>query len=77
MQRTAGQVKISRFNPLHKPCLVGSNMRESNKKPTVLIVLDGWGYREESKDNAIAHATGVRLRDLPMRPEALKAALGA
>ena len=27
--------------------------------------------------NAIAHATGVRLRDLPMRPEALKAALGA
>jgi 2,3-bisphosphoglycerate-independent phosphoglycerate mutase len=31
-------------------------MSESNKKPTVLIVLDGWGYREETKDNAIANA---------------------
>ena len=31
-------------------------MSENNKKPTVLIVLDGWGYREESKDNAIANA---------------------
>lgn len=26
------------------------------KKPLVLIVLDGWGYREERQDNAIAHA---------------------
>ncbi len=26
------------------------------KKPVVLIVLDGWGYREELKDNAIAEA---------------------
>ncbi len=25
-----------------------------NKKPTVLIVLDGWGHREDTKDNAIA-----------------------
>jgi len=31
-------------------------MSESNKKPTVLIVLDGWGYREETQDNAIACA---------------------
>jgi len=30
-------------------------MSESDKKPTVLIVLDGWGYREESRDNAIAN----------------------
>lgn len=29
-------------------------MNESKKKPTVLIILDGWGYREESSDNAIA-----------------------
>lgn len=29
-------------------------MTISNKKPTALIVLDGWGYREESRDNAIA-----------------------
>ena len=32
-------------------------MSESNKTPTVLIVLDGWGYREEKQDNAIASAT--------------------
>jgi 2,3-bisphosphoglycerate-independent phosphoglycerate mutase len=31
-------------------------MTTSNKKPTVLIILDGWGYREETKDNAIANA---------------------
>lgn len=28
----------------------------SMKKPSVLIVLDGWGHREESEDNAIAVA---------------------
>ncbi len=27
-----------------------------NKKQVVLIVLDGWGYREEIKDNAVAQA---------------------
>jgi len=27
-----------------------------NKRQVVLIVLDGWGYREEKKDNAIAQA---------------------
>jgi len=31
-------------------------MTDSRKKPAVLIVLDGWGYREESRDNAIANA---------------------
>ncbi len=31
-------------------------MTESQKRPTVLIVLDGWGYREETQDNAIANA---------------------
>jgi 2,3-bisphosphoglycerate-independent phosphoglycerate mutase len=30
-------------------------MTDSDKKPTVLIVLDGWGYREETRDNAIAN----------------------
>jgi 2,3-bisphosphoglycerate-independent phosphoglycerate mutase len=29
---------------------------ESRKKPHVLIILDGWGYREDPADNAIAHA---------------------
>jgi 2,3-bisphosphoglycerate-independent phosphoglycerate mutase len=26
------------------------------KKPVVLIILDGWGYREAPEDNAIFHA---------------------
>ncbi len=30
-------------------------MSESAKQPTVLIILDGWGHREETKDNAIAN----------------------
>ncbi|MFT4613099.1 MAG: 2,3-bisphosphoglycerate-independent phosphoglycerate mutase [Bacteroidia bacterium] len=30
-------------------------MNEGNKTPTVLIVLDGWGHREETQDNAIAN----------------------
>ncbi len=29
-------------------------MSESRKIPTVLIILDGWGHREETRDNAIA-----------------------
>ncbi len=29
-------------------------MGKGDRKTTVLIVLDGWGYREESRDNAIA-----------------------
>ncbi|MFT4767022.1 MAG: 2,3-bisphosphoglycerate-independent phosphoglycerate mutase [Glaciecola sp.] len=32
------------------------NMQEQQKSPTVLIILDGWGYREETQDNAIANA---------------------
>ena len=52
-------------------------MRESNKKPTVLIVLDGWGYREESKDNAIANAnTPVWDRLWAECPHALISASG-
>jgi 2,3-bisphosphoglycerate-independent phosphoglycerate mutase len=31
-------------------------MNDTRKSPTVLIILDGWGYREESSDNAIANA---------------------
>jgi 2,3-bisphosphoglycerate-independent phosphoglycerate mutase len=31
-------------------------MSEQDKRPTVLIILDGWGYREEARDNAIANA---------------------
>ena len=30
-------------------------MSSSEKKPTVLIILDGWGHREERQDNAIAN----------------------
>ncbi|MEM1110713.1 MAG: 2,3-bisphosphoglycerate-independent phosphoglycerate mutase [Pseudomonadota bacterium] len=31
-------------------------MTETGKRPTVLIILDGWGHREETQDNAIAGA---------------------
>jgi len=31
-------------------------MSATGKQPTVLIVLDGWGYREDTRDNAIANA---------------------
>ena len=31
-------------------------MTDTRKTPTALIILDGWGYREESSDNAIANA---------------------
>lgn len=31
-------------------------MTDTGKKPTVLIILDGWGYREDTRDNAIANA---------------------
>ena len=30
-------------------------MSSNTKKPTVLIILDGWGHREETRDNAIAN----------------------
>ena len=30
-------------------------MGKGDRKTTVLIVLDGWGYREETRDNAIAN----------------------
>ena len=33
----------------------GKQMSDSHKTPTVLIILDGWGYREETRDNAIAN----------------------
>ena len=29
----------------------------SRKKPLVLLILDGWGYREEKDNNAIAQAS--------------------
>jgi bisphosphoglycerate-independent phosphoglycerate mutase (AlkP superfamily) len=32
-------------------------MSEPRKHPTVLIILDGWGYREETRDNAIANGS--------------------
>ena len=44
-------------------------MNSPQKIPTVLIILDGWGHREETRDNAIANAntpTWDRLwRDAP------------
>jgi 2,3-bisphosphoglycerate-independent phosphoglycerate mutase len=52
-------------------------MRETKKKPTVLIVLDGWGYREETQDNAIAGAnTPVWNRWWATAPHTLISASG-
>jgi len=38
-----------------------------NKKPTVLLILDGWGYRESTESNAIFHAKTPVLDDLNAR----------
>ncbi len=44
-------------------------MKTSDKHPVALIILDGWGYREESQDNAISNADtpffDSLLRDFP------------
>ena len=37
--------------------------RHHLRKPVVLIVLDGWGHREETKDNALATANTPRFRE--------------
>jgi 2,3-bisphosphoglycerate-independent phosphoglycerate mutase len=77
MHCLARQVKMARFKRPQPPCLTGTDMSENNKKPTVLIVLDGWGYREESKDNAIANAaTPVWDRLWAQCPHALISASG-
>lgn len=36
----------------------------SSKKPTVLIILDGWGYRQNTESNAIYHANTPTLDKL-------------
>lgn len=47
------------------------------KTPTVLIILDGFGYREESQDNAIAHANAPTWKALNQRyPHTLIATSG-
>ena len=33
-------------------------------KPVVLLILDGWGHREETADNAVAQATLPNWRRL-------------
>ncbi len=37
--------------------------RQHLRKPVVLIVLDGWGHREDTKDNALASANTPRFRE--------------
>ncbi len=47
-------------------------MSKGTKKTTVLVVLDGWGHREDSRDNAIANAdTPVWDRLWSQRPHTL------
>ncbi len=69
---------MARFNtPCKHPVWSETYMSESHKKPTVLIVLDGWGYREEKKDNAIACAnTPVWDRLWAQAPHTLISASG-
>ncbi|WP_286233856.1 2,3-bisphosphoglycerate-independent phosphoglycerate mutase [Thalassotalea sediminis] len=44
----------------------------AKKKPTVLIILDGWGYRENQESNAIQHAKTPILDNLwATRPKML------
>ena len=53
-------------------------MSDDNRTPTVLIVLDGWGYREETRDNAIANGhTPVWDRLWAEAPHTLISASGA
>jgi 2,3-bisphosphoglycerate-independent phosphoglycerate mutase len=52
-------------------------MTDSDKTPTVLIILDGWGYREDTRDNAIANgATPVWDRLWSEAPHTLISASG-
>ncbi len=45
---------------------------ESRKKPHILIILDGWGYRAEAKDNAILQANTPTWNELwTQRPRTL------
>jgi len=39
-------------------------MNSTKKSPTALIILDGWGYREDPKDNAIANGNTPVWDDL-------------
>lgn len=49
----------------------------SNKKPMVLVILDGYGYREEQQDNAVLNAkTPVMDRLWQQKPHTLIAASG-
>lgn len=52
-------------------------MTDTQRIPTVLIVLDGWGYREDTRDNAIANgATPVWDRLWSQAPHMLISASG-
>ncbi len=52
-------------------------MSKPARQTTVLIVLDGWGYREETRDNAIANAaTPVWDRLWAQRPHTLVSGSG-
>lgn len=48
----------------------------SAKKPMALVILDGWGYREDNKDNAIANAKTPVLDSLMSQTSTLISASG-
>lgn len=39
-------------------------MSQSNKRPAVLVICDGWGFRDDTSGNAIANANTPRLNQL-------------
>jgi len=44
--------------------ILGNILMSAAKKPLVLLILDGWGYREEQSNNAIAQANTPVLDNL-------------
>ncbi len=52
-------------------------MNDTPRHTVLLVILDGWGYREETRDNAIANAnTPVWDRWWQQRPHTLLSASG-
>ena len=43
-----------------------------SKKPTVLMILDGFGLNDKTEGNAVAQATSVNSEDDRQKPSILK-----
>ena len=61
-KRGAGPSRAPRYNRVfapagHLPEVTGASVSKVTVKPVVLLILDGWGHREDPTDNALAQAT--------------------